>query len=578
MRSLLFFLPYLKPHKKLFFIGIGCGLIFGASSGLGIPILFEKVFKVIFEHADLQTSPLLIVAYALLLPLVFAIRGLSGFFNAYFLNHCSMLVLKDLREALFGKLQKLQLGFFDNITSGDLINRLNSDPAAIQSVILEAASELFRQPIQMLFGLICLGYLSIRNNNTVFMLLFLLAFPVCLIPFRLLRHSLKNWSRNEFQASSEISEAVLENLASTFEIRSFNTESSQVEHFSQKLKNYLEFNLKVVRLQKMQQPMMEIIISMFIGIVFAYAFFNAIPFSVFSAMGLCLYFTLDPAKRLVNVISNLHKIQGAIERIQYILNLPLDVQNPAHPVTVKSLQGTISFSEVTFCYGKQKLFSDLSVTLPAGSKFALVGQSGGGKSTFAKLILRFYDVQKGSIAIDGIDIRNMNLHDLRNCIGVVPQQPTLLNDTIYNNILIGNSKATPAAVEAAAQAAFADTFIKDLEKGYDTIVGERGNRLSVGQKQRIALARTFLKNAPILILDEATSALDAESESCVQQALERLTQNKTVLLIAHRLSTIQKADKICVFREGAIIATGTHTELLNSCSEYASFVQKQNLH
>jgi subfamily B ATP-binding cassette protein MsbA len=266
---------------------------------------------------------------------------------------------------------------------------------------------------------------------------------------------------------------------------------------------------------------------------------------------------------------------AGLERIESLLNEPVTICDPEHPIHVHTLKGDITFSDVSFAYEETPVLSHVNQSLPAGKTYALVGPSGAGKTTFANLIPRFYEVSSGSVSIDGIDVRSMRLHDVRKHISIVSQDPVLFNDTIYNNILVGNINATSEQIHEAARNAFAEDFIQELEDGYETYVGERGTRLSGGQKQRIAIARAFLKNAPILIMDEATSALDANSESAIQKALEQLIRNKTVILIAHRFSSIKHADEILVFDQGKVVDRGTHETLFEKSILYRSLYEKQ---
>jgi subfamily B ATP-binding cassette protein MsbA len=296
-------------------------------------------------------------------------------------------------------------------------------------------------------------------------------------------------------------------------------------------------------------------------------------------MGLALYFAFDPIKKTVDTVSKMHRVSGAVDRIEEILNVQSSVKEPLQPVPFTTCEGAIRFQNVSFSYTKNEMaLRDITLDIPKNAFCALVGHSGSGKSTFVKLIPRFYDASSGQVSIDGNNVRDIQLRDLRNQIGIVSQHPLLFNDTIFNNILLGNPLATKEMVYEAAQHAFAHDFILEFNKGYETCVGELGNRLSGGQKQRIALARAFLKNAPILLLDEATAALDSQSEHFIQLAMERLTKGKTVVAIAHRLSTIKHADLIVLLDKGSIIGTGQHASLIRESKVYAELVQKQNLH
>lgn len=576
MKQLFPFLRYLKPHKRLFFLTLLCGLIYGICSGFGIPVIFEWVFKKVFEAEAKSYTLGQIVQIALLVPLLFSIRGLFGFLNTYFMGYCGLLIASNIKQALFKKLQELPLSFFDTHKQGDLFHRVSSDTHAIQSVLLELASELFKQPIQIVSAIGGLAYLSLKHQNSIFLLIFLGITPLCLLPTRLIKKRLRCRSRHAQDAAGRVAHCLNESLQALIEIRSYSLEKREQARFEEHLQHYNAFELKLLRYLKLQQPIMEFVGAILIAFVFIYAYFKGIPFSVFSAMGLGLYFALDPLKKLSNLLGNVHRTHGAIERVNEILNLPCPIQSPLHPIPFDGIQGDIAFTKVSFAYQEKPVLKEISVHIPAHSTCALVGHSGAGKTTFSKLLPRFYDVSSGSITIDSKDIRNLSLPSLRKAIAVVSQHPVLFHDTIYNNILLAAEGVEKDAVYQAAKNAFAHEFILELG-GYETIVGDRGDRLSGGQKQRIALARAFLKNAPILILDEATSALDSESEHTIKEALDRLRVNKTVLIIAHRLSTIQKADKILVFEQGSIVAEGTHESLLRTHPVYENWVKLQNL-
>lgn len=578
MKDLLPFFRYLKGYRHVFIMAVIFGIIYGAISGFSIPVIFEKVFKKVFETEGSPLSLWQVVGIGSAIPIAFVLRGIFSFLSAYYMNFCGLMVMKGLKEAVFNRMQELPLSFFDKNKQGDLISRIGADPAMLQSIILEIATELFRQPVQILGALGGLAYLCHQNDSYVFLLFFAASVGMYIFPIKLLKMKLRQKGLAAQASIGLVYHHISENLDAVTEVRSFGIEDSQKSKFAERIDDCNNMELKITKYQKMQQPMIEVISAGVLGGVFIYAYYSGIPFSAFSAMGLALYFALDPLKRTAATISNFHRAQGSIIRVNELLNMPIDTPEPVDPVPVGRLEGEIIFKDVSFAYTDKELaLVNTNANVPAGTSCALVGQSGAGKSTFAKLISRFYDVQKGAILIDGIDIRSMMLKDLRKNVGIVSQYPVLFNDTIYNNLLIGSPDATEAEVHAAAKAAYAHDFIMALPDGYDTLVGDRGDRLSGGQKQRIAIARAFLKNAPILVLDEATSALDSESEHFVHQALKELTKNKTVISIAHRLSTVKNADQIFVFDKGEIIGRGTHEGLYTNNKTYRSFVDKQSL-
>ncbi len=571
---------YVSPHKRLFFLALIFGIIYGVTSGFGIPVIFQKVFKQIFETQELLYPNWQIGILALFIPVTFFVRGIFGFLSTYWMTKCGLEILKGLREDIFTHLQYVSLRYFDTRNSGDLINRVISDPRALQDLILEMAAEFFKQPLQMIAAFIGLIYLSIQSHDIVFLGIFAIAMPLCFLPVRLLRKQVKQYGRDMQNSEATMTQRVSENLHTVQEVRTFRLEEYEINRLKRAMNIFNDFVLKVTRWQKMQQPMMEVTSAIILAVIFVYAYLKKIPFSVFSAMGMGLYFAFDPIKKISNLWAQIHRSTGALERILDVIQTPIEITEPLNPVLNEKISGEIEFRNVSFRYiekGVASALEDISLKISAQTTCALVGPSGAGKSTFIKLLPRLYDTTHGQILIDDVDIKNYSLATLRNHIGFVSQHPVLFNDTVFNNLRVGNFSASQDEIIAAAKAAYAHDFICKLENGYETRVGDSGGRLSGGQRQRIALARAFLKNAPILILDEATSALDSESEYFVRKAVDLLGKNKTVIAIAHRLSTIQHADVIVVLDKGKCVAQGTHSSLLKECTLYQTLVEKQLL-
>jgi subfamily B ATP-binding cassette protein MsbA len=320
---------------------------------------------------------------------------------------------------------------------------------------------------------------------------------------------------------------------------------------------------------------METVVSLLVSGIFVYAWARGISFATFTAFGMALYLAFDPIKRIGQALNTLQQAEGSAMRLQAFFANEPDIKDPPHPKLLDNVRGEINFDQVTFAYGDEAVLRDVTIKIPAGSSCALVGHSGAGKSTFAKLIPRFYDVRQGRVTLDGTDVRDVRQADLRRHIAVVSQHPVLFDLSLLENIRLGRPGASDAEVIEAAKRAHADGFIRAFADGYQTLAGDRGDRLSGGQKQRLALARAFLKNAPVLLLDEATSALDSESEQAIQAALADLTQGRTVLTIAHRLSTIRNSALILVFDRGLLAAHGTHAELMEQSPVYAALVRRQ---
>ncbi len=576
MKRLGFYLHFLKPYLGLLAVALLCGVLFGVSSGFGIPFFLGKVFSAFFE-GEAMVYGLTPFGATLLLPLIFLVRGISGYVNQYLLHYCGQKVLQGIRYDLFAKLQELPLRYYEHAASGDLLSRVVGDTQMLQQTILALANDLIRQPIQMLAGISFLIYLSVTHQHAVFLAFFLLAIPLIALPVQMIGRQLKRRGREAQESLSTVIQQMKENLNAAVEIRSFNLQESEKRNFSGRLGMYFRLQMKQVKYLMMTQPFMELLAAAIVSISFYYAWRNEVPASVFLAMGAALYFCFDPLKRILRLHNEVQRTIGALDRIEQVLNQPNDVPEPADPITPPRVRGEIVFENASFRYDESPLFDALAATIPAGCFCALVGPSGGGKSTFAKLIPRFYDVAEGAIRLDGHDIRAFRLHDLREQVAYVPQKPVLFNDTVANNIRLGRVDVGDAEVEEAARNAYAHDFIVQMPEGYHTQVGEDAVRLSGGQHQRLALARAFLKNAPVLILDEATSALDSESEAKIKEALRRYAENRTVIVIAHRLSTVSLADQILVFDAGRIVAHGTHADLLESNALYRSLCARQGI-
>ena len=377
------------------------------------------------------------------------------------------------------------------------------------------------------------------------------------------------------QAGS-ITDRFTENLAGIKEVRAFGLEKYEVDRFAGLSGGLVRAQMKVVKYAQALGPSIEILSAVGISITFVYAYNAGVHSGSFLGIITALFLSYNPIKRLGAVSNELKRGSASLERLEQVLHEPVKISDPDNPVPVNRLKGDFTFKSAGFFYKDgEHVLKNISVTIPSGTFCALVGPSGAGKTTFANLVPRFYDVTEGSLLIDGIDVRAMRFSDLRRNIALVSQDPVLFNDTIYANLLLGRPDATREEVIDAARKANADSFISAFPQGYDTLAGERGSLLSGGQKQRIAVARAFLRNAPILILDEATSALDSESEAAIQEALKKLVIGKTVIIIAHRFSTIKDASKILVFEKGLIVGNGTHSELYSSDALYRSLYDRQ---
>ncbi len=571
------YFKYVKPRIWYLVAALIAALLYGASSGFGMPVIFDKVLKRIFMPEDgVAYSLWYVFGIAAMIPMIFLIRAISGFISGYLMSYLSLEVLRSIKQDIFSSIQDYPLSFFDKHTTGDLFVRLSGDTASVQAILLSFASEIVRQPVQVIGALSFLVYMCVTKGEIVFLLVFIAAVPFCILPVQIIRRNLKNCAKMSVEATGGIAQLFNENLAAAHEVRVFNLQETQKSRFAEMNVRFQSLILKISKYELMQQPMMEVLAATMISITFVYAYKVKIDFSTFAAIGLALYFTIDPIKRIVRMLTDFIKITPSFERLNEVLDYVSTVPEPENPVKISTLRGEIAFENVNFAYADKQVLNNASIVIPAGTSCALVGESGAGKSTFAKLVMRFYDPTSGVVKIDGVNLKDMASRDLRKNLGSVPQYPVLFKDTVYNNIALAKPDATPEEVYAAARAAYAHDFIMELENGYDTDVGERGDRLSGGQKQRIAIARVFLKNPSLIVLDEATSALDVNSEAFIQKAIDNLMEDRTMFIIAHRFSTIRNVRKIIVFREGNIIDFGSHAELYERCPYYKTLYDKQS--
>lgn len=539
-----------------------CGAAAGAASGFGAPFFMQRVFAGFFEAHDVDHSLGYQIFIASLLPTIFLARGVSLYANQFLLNRVGQSVLMRLRKDLFDHLQRLHLGYFERERSGDIVARLAADTTQIQNTVIILIKEGVLQPFIFFGGLGFLIFLSAREAEIGFLLLLFAIIPLMIVPVRLIGRHLRRRGRQMQDAFGDVSEAISENLRAAAEVRAFNRAEHESARFDERLRAYFAYAMKMTKYYLMTQPLMELIAVTVLSCAFLYAYNQGLGSSVFLAMGGGLFFTVDAVKRLARALNEWQRTEGAFNRVRQVMDTEVDIRDPEEPVALGPVTGAITFRGVSFTYGEQTALHNIDLTIQAGTVCALVGPSGAGKSTFSKLILRFYDPTVGSVLLDGHDLRSLRLADLREHIAYVPQKPTLFNDTVANNIRVGRVDATDAEVEAAARAAHAHDFIETLPGRYAGMVGEDANRLSGGQRQRLALARAFLRSAPVLILDEATSALDSASEEKIRDALRRLLRDRTVLIVAHRFSTIELAQRVLVFEGGRIVADGSREEVL----------------
>ena len=487
-----------------------------------------------------------------------------------------MHVLEQVRLKVFGKLQSLPLAFFQKNQTGDLMIRVTGDTQQLQTAIIGTVNSLIKEPATLLSAVAFLIYLAIQAEDLVFLLIALASVPCCVFPIRIIGRKILKKARQAQQEAGRLNSVLNENLGATREVRAYNLQKRENTRFADACHAFFKYSLKTVKYDKALTPMIELVTALVIPIAFYVTIKKDIQAEDIAAILTALYMCYEPIKKLGKVSNTLRKAEASLDRLEYILNCEDSVPEAPEPKPLTRACGEIEFKNVGFAYDDELVLRQVNVKIATGESVALVGPSGAGKSTFANLVPRFYDVTQGQILIDGLDVKSVAKADLRQQVALVSQEAVLFGESIAENIRIGRPSASDEDVRTASKMAQAHEFIEALEQGYDTQVGERGSRLSGGQRQRIAIARAFLKDAPIIILDEPTSALDAESEHQIQIALEELSCGRTVLIIAHRFSTIQHADRILVFNAGAIIAAGSHSELYAQIPLYRSLYDKQS--
>ena len=535
-----------------------------------MPWSFDNLKDVISNNADYYVTQLIhsvgSTTTLLLIGLFLAFTTMLKT-GAYFLSSATIIpmrtgIVRDIRNQLYRKITSLPLGFFSDERKGDIIARMTGDVGEVESSIMSSLDMLFKNPILIIFYFSALLFISWQL--TLFTLIFVPIFGwfMGVVGRKLKQNSIKAQS-----LWSDTMSQVEETLGGLRIIKAFCAEDKMNERFDRINSSYRTAVQRVNIRQQLAHPMSEflgtvlIIIVLWVGgvLVLDKQMLSGPTFIYYLVM---LYSIINPLKEFSKAGYNIPKGLASVERIDKILKAEDTIKEPENPVHIKSFEHQIEFRHVSFKYGEQWVLKDINLVIEKGKTVALVGQSGSGKSTLVDLIPRYYDVQEGEVLIDGIDVRKLGIHDLRQLIGNVNQEAILFNDSFIGNITFGVENATQEQVEQAARIANAHDFIMQTEQGYNTNIGDRGGRLSGGQRQRVSIARAILKNPPILILDEATSALDTESERLVQDALERLMTSRTTVAIAHRLSTIKNANEICVLHEGRIVERGTHDELI----------------
>ncbi|WP_300020853.1 ABC transporter ATP-binding protein [uncultured Maribacter sp.] len=508
---------------------------------------------------------------------MFLLKNLFNYLAMYFITFLRNGVLKDLRNELYDKTVELPISYYSEKRKGDTIARITSDVLEIQHSFLSILELIVREPLTIVFTIIAM--LAISPKLTLFVFLFL---PLSGFLISLIGKSLKRKSDRVQQEQGYFLSILEETLGGLRVIKAFNAESVFGKKFQASTKRFFNFSNNLLNRQNLASPTSEFFGIAAIGVILWYGgqmvlVDKTLEGSLFITYMTLSYQILTPAKAISKASYSVKKGNAAAERVLEVLETENPISEIDNPIQQDTFTKAVKIDNISFKYEDEYVLKNLNLTVEKGKTVALVGQSGSGKSTIANLVTRFYDVNEGEISIDGNNIKNLSKKSLRGLLGLVTQDSILFNDTVKNNIGLGKENATDEEIIAAAKIANAHDFIMDLPKGYDTNIGDSGNKLSGGQKQRLSISRAVLKNPPIMILDEATSALDTESERLVQDALEKMMKNRTSIVIAHRLSTIQNADTIVVLQKGEIVEQGTHAELLELNGTYRKLVEMQSL-
>lgn len=532
------------------------------------------VNNVILEHDKLTA-----LTYAVIVVVAFTIlKNLFIYLSLRILNPIRNSILRRLRNEMFTKALSLPIGFFTEERKGDLMSRMTNDITEVEISVMSVLETIIREPLTVILTITSM--LLISPQLTLFMFIFL---PIAGVVIGRIGKSLKKPSNMAQERLGEMLGVIDETLVGMRVVKAFNAEKHQHLRFTQINNTLMRLRNTISAKRELASPLSETMGILVVSIILWYggklifAGDSALTGPAFVAYIGLFYQIINPLKNLSTALYNVQKGAAALDRIEYFLGAENTVKELPDAKPIKNFERAIEFKNVHFSYGNKKILNGIDLTIEKGKMIALVGASGAGKSTLVDLIPRFHDVSGGEILIDGVNIKDFKLYELRRLMGVVSQEPILFNDTIYNNITLGTGGVTSEQVEEAARIAHAHNFITAKAGGYETIVGDRGAKLSGGERQRTTIARAVLKNPPILILDEATSSLDTESERIVQDAINKLMENRTCIVIAHRLSTVQHADEIIVLERGEVVERGSHSGLISKNGVYKKLVEMQQV-
>ncbi|SRX55733.1 ABC transporter ATP-binding protein [Aequorivita sp. CIP111184] len=598
---------YVLPYKRYAYLNIFFNVLyalFGTLSFVALIPVFEIIFsnnrtleaKPVYEGISkikdyLQESLNYVIIdninkygeFKVLMSMVgiiislFLLKNLSNYLAMFYSTFMRNGVLRDLRNDLYRKVISFPLAFYSEKRKGDTISRLSGDVDEVKNSVLSVLEMIVREPLTILFSLITMLLISAKLTLFVFLFLPISGFLISKIGKSLKKRSLK------VQEEQGIFLSILEETMGGLRIiKAFHAENLFQKKFEDSNERFYKYSNNVTNRQNLASPVSELLGIITIGVLLVFGGYlvfidKTLEASFFIGYITLAYNILTPAKAIAKASYSIKRADGSAKRIFELLETENTITDIENPVQKEGFDSVISIKNISFKYDDQYVLKDFSLEIPKGKTVALVGQSGSGKSTIANLLTRFYDVNQGSIEIDGVDIKDISKRSLRGLMGIVSQDSILFNDSVGNNLKLGKPLASDLELMEAAEISNSYEFIKDLPEGFETNIGDSGNKLSGGQKQRLSIARAVLKNPPIMILDEATSALDTESERLVQDALEKMMKNRTSIVIAHRLSTIQNADNIVVLSKGKIVEQGKHQELLEKKGVYYSLVEMQSL-
>jgi ATP-binding cassette, subfamily B, bacterial MsbA len=561
-------LGYIKPYKARFFWAIVMNLAYSGTSA-GVAYMVQPLMAQIIEAKDLR----FLILLALIVVVINITRAFANFVGTYLLRSVGLAVVRDVRNKLYGHIQKLSLKFFSGTHTGVLTSRITNDVNLI-TVSVNAIEGIVRDPLTII-GLIVVAF----TMDAKLALFTFVVLPFIVVPVAQIARKVRKFSTKSQVKSADITTILMETFSGARIVKAFGMEKYETERFEQENSKLFKTYLRSARVKAMNDPIIEVFATLGLALILMYGGYQSFKdkayFSHFISFSVAIAMIWPSIRSITKIFNSIQEAIAAAVRIFDVLDTKADISDKPDAPELAPIKNEVKLSHVWFSYDDKPVLRDINLTVRAGEVIAFVGMSGGGKTTLVNLIPRFYDVTKGSITIDRIDIRDVTMKSLRSQTGIVTQQTILFSDSIKNNIAYGTHGTSDEEIFAAAKAANAHEFISRLPKGYNTMIGEQGMRLSGGERQRISIARAILKDAPILILDEATSSLDTESEMEVQKALENLMKGRTTFVIAHRLSTIKYADRIVVLVSGKIVEEGTHDELLAKSGEYKKLYDMQ---